>query len=230
MNQSKCILVAVANKSLRARCKSSDWHEQKHLHTGREKWNTKRSVEWSTSAFRGRETKWLSYAWEDHVLNVNLCVKFVIPLIFTEIYRKGLRFFNKSDGVSLMYRRSVYAAMELWKVPQQGHFIFVIFINFTIGSVPITAVRWQSSGKFVLGFPDILFVANNISRYKNTMVCACKFFGWEGRFYVCPLFVKHMAPMICCAFHGYHKVHNGHKDPASLWHALSSRLKQGACS
>jgi len=26
-------------------------------------------------------------------------------------------------------------------VPQQGHFIFVIFINFTIGSVPITSVR-----------------------------------------------------------------------------------------
>jgi len=41
MNQSTCILVAVATKSLRARWKLSDRHEQKHLHTDREKWNTK---------------------------------------------------------------------------------------------------------------------------------------------------------------------------------------------
>jgi len=32
MNQSTCILVAVATKSLRARWKRSDLHEQKHLH------------------------------------------------------------------------------------------------------------------------------------------------------------------------------------------------------
>jgi len=43
---------------------------------------------WSTSAFSGRETKWLPYAWEDHVLNINLCVKFVITHIFTETLRK----------------------------------------------------------------------------------------------------------------------------------------------
>jgi len=30
-------------------------------------------------------------------------------------------------------------------------------------------------------------------------------FGWVGRFCFCPLFVKHMAPLICCVFHGYHK-------------------------
>ena len=107
----------------------------------------------SSSAFSGRETKWLSYAWEDHVLNINLCVKSVIPLIFTEIYRRGVRFFNKSNGVSLMYRRFAYVAVGLWEVPQQGHFIFVIFIKFTIGSVPITTVRWPSHGQFVLGFP-----------------------------------------------------------------------------
>jgi len=39
MNQSMCIFVVVATKVLRARWKSSDWHEQKHLHTGRENWN-----------------------------------------------------------------------------------------------------------------------------------------------------------------------------------------------
>jgi len=32
-----------------------------------------------------------------------------------------------------------------------------------------------------LGLPDILFVANNTSRYINTMVCACQFLvEWEG--------------------------------------------------
>jgi len=41
MNQSTCILVVVATKSLRARWKRSDRREQKHLHTGREKWSTK---------------------------------------------------------------------------------------------------------------------------------------------------------------------------------------------
>jgi len=39
----------------------------------------------------------------DHVLNNNLCVKFVTPFIFTEIQRKGIRLFNKSNGVSFMY-------------------------------------------------------------------------------------------------------------------------------
>ena len=37
-----------------------------------------------------------------------------------------------------VHRRFVHVAVGLWKVPQQGHFIFIIFINFTIGSVPIT--------------------------------------------------------------------------------------------
>jgi len=41
MNQSTCILVTVVTKSLQAQWKSSDWHEQKHLYTGCEKWNTK---------------------------------------------------------------------------------------------------------------------------------------------------------------------------------------------
>ena len=79
---------------------------------------------------------------------------------------RGIRFFNESNGVSLMYRRLAYVAVGLWKVPLQGHFMFVIFINFTIGSVAITSGRWPSRGKFVLGLLDILFVANNTSRYK----------------------------------------------------------------
>jgi len=124
---------------------------------------------WNTSTLSSRETKKISYAWEDHVLNTNLCVKFVIPLIFTEIQRKGITFFNKSKGVSLMYRRFIYVSMELWEVPWESHFIFVIFINFTIGSVPITAVRCLSRGGFVLGLTDMLFVANNTSPYINTV-------------------------------------------------------------
>ena len=119
----------------------------------------------SSSAFSGRETKRLPYVWKDHILNINLCVKSVIPLIFTEIWRRGVRFFNKSKGVSLIYRRFAYFPVGLWKVPQEGHFIFVIFVKFTIGSIPITTMRWSSHGKFVLGLPDILFLANNTSRY-----------------------------------------------------------------
>jgi len=119
-----------------------------------------------------------------------------------------------------MYRRFVHVAVGLWKMPQQGHFAFVIFINFTIGSVPITSVRWPSRGKFVLGLPDMLFVANNKKSLHKHHGLRMSVFGWVGRFYFCPLFVKHMAPLICCAFHGYHKVHSGHKDPTSLWHAL----------
>ena len=135
---------------------------------------------WKTSTLSRKENKKLSYAWEDHVLNINLCVKFVIPLIFTEIQRKGITLFNKNNGVNLMYRRFIYVSMELWKALPQGHFIFVIFNNFTIESVPITVVRWLSRGKFVLGLTYILFV-NNTSRYINTMVCACHFLvEWEG--------------------------------------------------
>ena len=68
--------------------------------------------------------------------------------------------------------------------------------------------------KFVLDLPDILLVANNTSCYINTMVCACQFLvEWEG-FY--PLFAKHMAPLICCVFHSYHKVHSDHKNHVFL--------------
>jgi len=64
---------------------------------------------------------------------------------FHKIQRKGIRLFNKSNGISFMNRRFTYVSMEICgvsmeKVPRQGHFIFVIFTNVTIGSVPITAV------------------------------------------------------------------------------------------
>jgi len=82
--------------------------------------------------------------------------------------------------------------MKHWKVPREGRFIFVICINFTIGSVPITAVRWPSYGKFVLGLTDILFVANHANRCINTIVCACQF--W--------LSGKVLVLLIICETHG----------------------------
>ena len=118
---------------------------------------------------------------EDYVLNNNLYIKLVIPLIFTDIQRKQIRLFNKTNGVSFMYRWFIYVTMEHWIVPRQGHFIFVIFINFTIGSVPISALRWPSLGKIVLGFIDILFVAYQTCRYTYTIICACQVLvEWEG--------------------------------------------------
>ena len=148
-----------------------------------------------------------------------------------------------------MCRRFAYVAVGLWKVPQQGHFVFLIFIKFTIGSVPITTVTWPSHGKFVLGLPDILFVANNTSRYINAMVCACQFLvGWEGFIFAQYLWntghhwlvVLSMVTTKCTRTrHPFDMLSRlafdmlsclGHKDPTSLWHALSSCLKQGACS
>jgi len=72
-----------------------------------------RSAELKNINAQQKGNKKLSYAWKDHVLNINLCVKFVILLIFTEIQRKGIRLFNKSNRVSFMYLRFVYVSMEL---------------------------------------------------------------------------------------------------------------------
>jgi len=49
---------------------------------------------------------------EDYVLNNNLYIKLVIPLIFTDIQRKQIRLFNKTNGVSFMYRWFIYVTME----------------------------------------------------------------------------------------------------------------------
>jgi len=132
MNQTTCILVAVATKSLRARWKSSHWHEQKHMHTSREKWNTKtvcrnevhqRSAAEKQNDYlpRGRVMFW--------ILICALSLWYHLSSQKSK-ERKGIRFFNKSNGVSILCRRSVYVAMELWKVPQKGHFVFVIFKRF----------------------------------------------------------------------------------------------------
>jgi len=73
-----------------------------------------RSAELKNINVQQHGNKKLSYVLEDHVLNINLCVKFVIPLVFTEIQRKGIRFFNKrNNNVSLMYRWFIYITMEL---------------------------------------------------------------------------------------------------------------------
>jgi len=52
----------------------------------------------NTSMLSRRETKkFLSNTREDYVSKINLCVKLVIPLIFTEIQRKGIRLLNESN-------------------------------------------------------------------------------------------------------------------------------------
>ena len=69
----------MATKSLRAGLKSSDANTNACTLAAKNE-TQQRSVElkYSTSVFSGRETKLLSYAWEDHALNINLCVKLVI--------------------------------------------------------------------------------------------------------------------------------------------------------
>jgi len=58
-------------------------------------------------------------------------------------------------------------------VPRQGHFL--VFVIFTIRSVPISAVGLPSLGKFILGLSDILFMRYHTSRYVNTIGCPCQF-------------------------------------------------------
>jgi len=41
-------------------------------------------------------------------VNSNLCAKLVVPYIFTDIQRVKIRLFNKSYGVSFMYRWFIY--------------------------------------------------------------------------------------------------------------------------
>jgi len=180
MIQSTCILVAVATKSLRAQWKCSDWREQTRLHNDREKWNTT-TVCRTEIHQRSAAEKQNDYLTRGRIMFWILICALSLWYHLSSQKSKEREFFNKSNDVRLMYLRFIYVAMELWKVLRQGNFIFVIFINFTVGSVPNTAVRWPSRGNFVLGLPDILFVANNTSRYINTMVCACQFLvEWEG--------------------------------------------------
>jgi len=229
MNQATCVLVVVATKSLQARRKALTDTNKNTCTLAAKTETQKRSVELKYISVQRQRNKMI-------ILRVGgscfeyYFVRQVCDTTYLHInLKKGIRFFTKSNDVSLTYRRSVYVAMGLWKVPQQGHFIFVIFINFTFGFVPITSVRWPSCGKFVLGLPDILFVANNTSRHINTMVCACQFLvEWEG--FIFAQYLWNTWHHWFVVFHSYHKVYSGHKDPTCLWHALSSCLKQGACS
>jgi len=74
--------------------------------------------------------KILSHAGEDHAVNMNLCVKLVVPFIFADIQRVKIWLFNnKSDGVSFVYRWFIYVTMEQSIVPGQGHLIFLSFLK-----------------------------------------------------------------------------------------------------
>jgi len=46
--------------------------------------------------------------WEDHILNINLCVKLVIPFIFTGIQRLKIGLFYKSNSLSLVHRWFIF--------------------------------------------------------------------------------------------------------------------------
>jgi len=178
MNQSTCILVAVATKSLRARWKSFDWREQKHLHTGREKWNKQRSLELKYISVQRQRNKMIILRVGDHVLNINLC-EFVIPLIFTEIQRKGIRFFNKSNDVSLTYRRFIYVCHGNLKSAATRPlclFYFHQFRNWVCSNYcGAMTISWKICSWFAR------YIVRGTSRYINTMVCACQFLvEWEG--------------------------------------------------
>ena len=70
--------------------------------------------------------------------------------------------FNKSDDVSFMYRWFIYVTMKASIVPRQCHFL--VYVISAIRSVPITAVRWPSLGKLILGLSDIQILHSNTSR------------------------------------------------------------------
>jgi len=48
--------------------------------------------------------KLLSHVGEDHVVNINLCAKLVVPFIFADIQGVKIWLFNKSGDVRFMYR------------------------------------------------------------------------------------------------------------------------------
>ena len=98
-----------------------------------------------------------------------------MTLIFTGIQRVKIRLLSKSNGVGFMYRWFMYVTWEHWMVPQQGHFIFVIF---AVGST----VRRPSLGKFVRGLDDILFMTYHTSSCINTIVCSCPVLVQRGGF------------------------------------------------
>jgi len=71
-------------------------------------------------------------------LNINLCVKFVTPLIFRDIERVKIRLFNKSNGVSFMYQGFIYVTIGTLNSAATRPLHLGHFYN---ESIPITAVR-----------------------------------------------------------------------------------------
>jgi len=90
-----------------------------------------------TFSAKGKQ-KILSRAGEDHAVNINLCVKLVVPLILADTQRAKISF-NKRDDVSFMYWWFIYVIMKQSIVLQKRHLL--VFVVFTVRFVPITAVR-----------------------------------------------------------------------------------------
>ena len=144
-----------------ARWKSCYWREWKRLHTGREKWNTTTLCRAEIHQRSAEGNKNISYTWEDHVLNIHFCVKFVIPIIFTQIWKKGIRLFNNSNDVCKPNVTAVYlrfhGTLKSAATSQLCLCYFHQFHNWFCSKY--TALRWPSRGKFViLGLTDISFV------------------------------------------------------------------------
>jgi len=112
---------------------------------------------------------------------INLCVKFVIPLIFTEVQPKEIKLFNRSNSKSFMYRWFIQVAMKHWMVTQQGHLIFVIFINFIIFCCSKYCGAMIISWKICSWFNEqIVRGKSHRSLHKYHSLCACQVFEWEG--------------------------------------------------
>jgi len=60
-------------------------------------------------------------------VNINLCIKLVVPFIFADIQGVKIWLFNKSDNVSFMYRWFIYI-MKPSIVLRQGH-LFLSFLQ-----------------------------------------------------------------------------------------------------
>ena len=145
--------------------------------------------------------------------------------IFTGIQRIKPGLFYKSNSASFTNRCFINDAMEHWKSPRKGHLVFVIF---RISLVLITAVRWQSRGKYNCTLVNILYVIYHASRYINTIVRACQFL--VQREFFSSLFVKLMVPWICCVCHGNHKVQSACMVLTQLSFDFYLAWKQGDCS
>jgi len=111
MNQSTCFLVAVATKSLRARWKSSDWHETKTpAHWPRKvKHKTVCRIEVHQRSAAEKQNDYLT---RGRIMLWILICALSLWYHLSSQKSKGIRFFNESNGVSIMHRRSVYVVMS----------------------------------------------------------------------------------------------------------------------